>query len=337
MDQDNYITLIYKKLKKEISPKEQEALKGWTAAQQENAQLQQQIEENWKLSKTILPPITVDAKQDFQGFKKRMQAHKAKNAPQEAIVRPMNSRRRTLSIAAAIAIPLLAAWWIFQPANQVPMTLAQTGMGETKAIQLADGTRINLNENSQLSYPTAFTGNNRQVELTGEAYFEVASDPNKPFEVMMEEAKVRVLGTVFNIRHIADEEAIKVSVEEGKVELSSPTIDKAVILTKNEVGTYNSRTQQLTENTVNNKNASAWKSKVLSYKSAALATVLTDLEQQFGIKTNITSENMKNCLVTARFTDTTPKKVLDYMVSLYRMELKEIDASTYELSKGVCK
>ncbi len=336
MDQDNYITLIYKKLKKELSPTEQKSLEGWTAAQPENAQLQQQIEENWQLSKKILPPISVDAKKDFQGFKKRMQAHKTANAPQEAIVRPINSWRRKLSIAAAIAIPLLAAWWIFQPSN-VPMTLAQTSMGETKAIQLSDGTTINLNENSQLRYPTAFTGGKRQVELTGEAYFEVESDPNRPFEVMMEETKVRVLGTVFNIRHLAGEKETKVSVEEGKVELSSLTIDKSVILTKNEVGVYNSSTQQLTENKVNNKNASAWKSKILSYKSAPLQSIVTDLEQQFGIKTIITSENMNNCLVTARFTDTTPKKVYDYMVSLYRMELKEIDASTYELSKGVCK
>lgn len=336
MDQDNYITLIYKKLKKELSSTEQKDLEAWTAAQPENAQLQQQIEDNWQLSKTILPPITIDTKKDFQGFKKRMQKHKAANAPQGAIVRPINSWRRKLSIAAAITLPLLAAWWIFQPAN-VPMTLAQTSMGETKAIQLSDGTTINLNENSQLKYPTAFSGNKRQVELTGEAYFEVASNPNQPFEVLMDEAKVRVLGTVFNVRHIAGEKETTVSVEEGKVELSSPTIDKAVILTKNEVGTYNSSTQQLTENKVNNKNASAWKSKVLSYKSAPLATVIADIEQQFGIKTIITAENMNNCLVTARFTDTTPKKVLDYMVSLYRMDLKEIDASTYKLSKGVCK
>ena len=148
---------------------------------------------------------------------------------------------------------------------------------------------------------------------------------------------MRVLGTVFNIRHLANEKETTVSVEEGKVELSSPTIDKAVILTKNEVGTYNQTTQQLTENKVNNKNASAWKSKVLSYKSTPLQKVVENLEQQFGIKTIITSETMNNCLVTARFTDTTPKKVLDYMVSLYSMELKEVDSTTYELSKGICK
>ncbi len=337
MEQDSYITLIYKKLKKEISPQEQEALNGWTAAQQENAQLQQQIEENWQLSKTILPPISIDTKKDFQGFKKRMQQHKAKKKPTGAIVRPINSFRRKLAIAAGIAIPLLAALWMFQPSTTIPMTLAQTSTGETKLIQLEDGTQISLNENSQLKYPTAFIGNTRQVELTGEAYFEVQSNPNKPFEVMMDEAKVRVLGTVFNIRNLTNEKEITVSVEEGKVELSSPSIDKAVILTKDEVGTYNQTTQQLTENKVNNKNASAWKSRVLTYKNTPLQSVINDLEQQFGTKTIITSETMNNCLVTARFTDTTPKKVLDYMVSLYSMELKEIDASTYELSKGICK
>ena len=337
MDNDSYITLIYKKLKKEISPEEQKDLDGWASAQQENAQLQQKVEEDWQLSKSVLPPISIDAKKDFQGFKKRMQQHKAKKKPREAIVKPINSFRRKLAIAAGIAIPLFAALWMFQPSASLPMTLAQTSTGETKSIQLEDGTQIRLNENSQLKYPTAFSGDTRQVELIGEAYFEVQSNPNKPFEVLMEEAKVRVLGTVFNIRDIPSETTTTVSVEEGKVELSSPNTNKAVILTKNEVGVYNQTTQQLTENKVNNKNASAWKSKVLTYKSTPLQTVVNDLEQQFGTKTIITSETMNNCLVTARFTDTTPKKVLDYMVSLYSMELKEIDASTYELSKGICK
>ena len=72
MNQDNYITLIYKKLKKEISPKEQTDLDKWVDSANENALLQEQLAENWELSKTALPPITIDAKKDFQGFKKRM-------------------------------------------------------------------------------------------------------------------------------------------------------------------------------------------------------------------------------------------------------------------------
>lgn len=338
MNKDNYITLIYKKLKKEISPQEQTTLEKWVAAEKENALLQQQVEENWQLSKSILPPISIDVKKDFQGFQKRMQQHKAATAPpQKAIVRPINRGRRLWAIAAAIALPLAAALWLMRPAAVVPMTLAQTTSGETKSIQLVDGTQITLNENSELKYPVTFASDQRQVHLKGEAYFEVQSDPTRPFEVQTDQVSVKVLGTIFNVRSHPAEAVVQVSVEEGKVQLSSQQTEKSVILTKGEVGSYHSKTQQLTENKVNNKNASAWKSNVLTYKNAPLQEVLADLSQQFKVSATITKKSMQNCAVTARFTNATPKKVLDYIVEIYNMELKEIDSTNYELSKGLCQ
>jgi len=337
MTKDNYITLIYKSLKKEISPQEQATLEEWVAKEEENALLQEQMKENWQLSKTILPPISIDAKKDFQGFQKKMQQHKVAANPKKAIVRPINRGRRLWAIAAALALPLAAALWLFRPTPVVPMTLAQTTVGETQSLQFPDGTHITLNENSELRYPATFAGNQRNVELKGEAYFEVQSDPTRPFEVQVNQATVKVLGTVFNVRSHPSEATVQVMVEEGKVQLSSQQTKQAVILTKGEIGSFNSQTQQVIENKVNNKNASAWKSKVLTYKKAPLQTVLDDLSKHFKVTAIIHKQSMKNCLVTARFTNATPKKVLDYLVQIYNMELKEIDSANYELTKGICQ
>ena len=339
MNQDNYITLIYKKLKKEINPTEQADLDQWADSTKDNALLQQQLEENWQLSKTALPPITIDAKKDFQGFKKRMQQHrKASNEDtKKAIIRPLNSRRRWLSIAAAIAIPLMAAVWIFAPTSTPTMTLAQTAIGETKVIQLEDGTKVTLNENTIFEYPATFAATDRQVQLTGEAFFEVAKDANRSFEVHTEKASVKVLGTVFNVRSIPSEQTIKVSVEEGKVQFSSTIASSGVILTAGETGVYDLTANQITENKVSNKNASAWKTKALTYKDTPLATVVADLAQHFKVKVSIDNTAMQNCPLTARFGEATPKVVLDYIVELYQMELNEIDAQTFELKGGVCE
>ncbi len=338
MNQDNYITLIYKKLKREITPSEQETLNQWVDKEQENALLQKQLEKNWQQSKTILPPLDIDTKADFKSFKKRMQAHKGNQAPpREAVIKPLNSRRRLLAIAAAIAIPLLAAVWIFRPAPSPTMIMAQTTADERKVITLKDGTVITLNENSTLSYPETFVANDRQVVLNGEAFFEVESDPTRPFEVQTEKASVKVLGTIFNVRSIATEDKIKVAVEEGKVQFSSTLIGKGVILTKGEEGTFDLTKNEITETKVDNKNASAWKTKNLTYKNVPLKTVVADLAEQFKVKTTITNAAMQDCGLTASFVKATPKDVLDYIVEVYQMDLVQIDSQSFELNNGICQ
>jgi len=338
MNQDNYITLIYKKLKKEITSEEQADLNKWAGTAKENALLQQQLEANWKASKTALPSISIDAKKDFQGFKKRMQQHKGtKEETKEAIVRPLNNRRRLLAIAAAVAIPLLAAIWVFIPSPSAPMIVAQTSIGETKVIQLEDGTKVTLNENTTFTYPETFAAAERLVQLNGEAYFEVAKNPASPFEVHTEKASIKVLGTVFNVRSIANETSIKVSVEEGKVQFSSTIAGSGVILTAGETGVYDLINNQITENKVNHNNASAWKTKNLKYSNTPLATVIADLGQHFKVKVNIAEETMKACPLTARFGETMAKDVLDYIVDVYQMELTEVDDVTFELVGGVCE
>ncbi|HEY9195630.1 MAG TPA: FecR domain-containing protein [Mucilaginibacter sp.] len=85
---------------------------------------------------------------------------------------------------------------------------------------LPDGTQVWLNSSSSLSYPTEFTGNSRTVKLTGEAYFEVAKNKDKPFYVEMNNVQVKVLGTHFNISAYADDNDLTTTLLEGSVQIS---------------------------------------------------------------------------------------------------------------------
>jgi transmembrane sensor len=87
-------------------------------------------------------------------------------------------------------------------------------------ITLSDGTRVWLNAASSLHYPVAFTGNERKVEITGEAYFEVAHNEAAPFKVSKGNMQVAVLGTHFNVNAYHEEEAIKVTLLQGSVAVS---------------------------------------------------------------------------------------------------------------------
>lgn len=96
-----------------------------------------------------------------------------------------------------------------------------TPTGGQYALTLSDGTKVMLNAASTLKYPVCFSGKDRIVELTGEAYFEVAHDKKKPFKVIANHQVTEVLGTHFNINSYADEDHVKTVLIEGSVKVYS--------------------------------------------------------------------------------------------------------------------
>ena len=96
----------------------------------------------------------------------------------------------------------------------------QTPRGGQYQLILPDGTKVWLDAASSLVYPTAFTGKDRQVQLKGEAYFEIAEDKSKPFKVLVDDMQIDVLGTHFNVMAYDDENAIKTTLLEGAVKVT---------------------------------------------------------------------------------------------------------------------
>jgi transmembrane sensor len=94
-----------------------------------------------------------------------------------------------------------------------------TARGNQFMLVLADGTRVWMNAQSSLRFPTAFTGRERVVELTGEAYFEVSRDPSRPFKVLVNKSEVQVLGTNFNINAYPDEPSQRTTLLEGSIRM----------------------------------------------------------------------------------------------------------------------
>ena len=103
---------------------------------------------------------------------------------------------------------------------RIAMNLLNVPKGGQFQITLSDGTKVWLNSNSSLKYPSAFSTSERRVELTGEAYFEVSKNKQKPFIVETSLQKVEVLGTKFNINAYDDESSTQTSLAEGSVRVS---------------------------------------------------------------------------------------------------------------------
>lgn len=98
--------------------------------------------------------------------------------------------------------------------------MIRTPRGGQYAVILADGSKVWLNAASSLRFPVSFPGSERKVELTGEAYFDVAHNPKKPFHVLVNNAEVTVLGTEFNINAYAEEPAARTTLLQGRVAVS---------------------------------------------------------------------------------------------------------------------
>lgn len=104
-------------------------------------------------------------------------------------------------------------------ATEVLFNMVSTPKGGQYQVLLSDGTKVWLNAASSLKFPTSFPGNEREVELQGEAYFEVSKNADKPFHVLVNDMRVEVLGTHFNIMAYDNESVIKTTLLEGSVKV----------------------------------------------------------------------------------------------------------------------
>lgn len=156
-----------------------------------------------------------------------------------------------------------------------------TPTGGQYNIVLADGTKVFLNAVSSIKYPTQFNGDQRVVELEGEAYFEVAKDKSKPFIVKSDKQTIEVLGTHFNVHAYNNEAAVKTTLLEGSVAVSSKN-QKAILKPGQQSNISDNAKIAIRE--VDTEAAIAWKNGRFKFDNADLKSVMKQLERWYGIK-----------------------------------------------------
>jgi transmembrane sensor len=157
---------------------------------------------------------------------------------------------------------------------------------------LADGSTVWLNAASSITYPTSFTGNERVVEITGEAYFEVATVSGQlnggkkgkiPFMVKKGDMQVQVLGTRFNVNAYENESNIKVTLLEGSVQVNAVQSSKPAILRPGEeAAVYPDGTLKIADG-VDTARTMAWKNGYFDFNNADLPVMMRQLERWYDI------------------------------------------------------
>ena len=192
--------------------------------------------------------------------------------------------------AAAAAVVLIGGglWWHSrQTGGYIPASIAQTfatNVGQRDSVRLADGTRVLLAPESRLSVAIGYGNTVREVELTGEAYFDVRHDAARPFVVHAGGAAIRDLGTTFTVR-VGGDQGVRVAVTSGSVSLAPATAspNDAIVLRPGDAGTLAPDGRTLVERGGTTEPDTAWTNGRLVFREAPLSSVRSEMRRWYGI------------------------------------------------------
>ena len=171
-----------------------------------------------------------------------------------------------------------------------------TPRGGTYQVLLEDGSKVWLNAESSIRFPSSFSPTERKVELKGEAYFEIAKNSARPFTVNVEGQSIQVLGTKFNVNGYTNEASLKTTLIEGSVKVSNPI---ANLILKPGQQAQSTANQKITFSEVDTEEFLAWKNGMFSFNRADLKTVMKQFERWYDINVKF-EDNLPEMFFTGK-------------------------------------
>lgn len=173
--------------------------------------------------------------------------------------------------------------------DKVYYNTISTPRGGEYQITLADGTKVWLNAASSIRFPTAFRGADRQVQISGEVYFEVAHNAAKPFKVTAGSSAIEVLGTHFNVNAYDDEVQVRTSLIEGSVKVfavDETDQQQMKILQPGQQARMNKKGRINVVNNIDTEEVMAWKNGLFVFKSTDLSAIMRQLSRWYDVEIN---------------------------------------------------
>lgn len=341
MDNEKIWHLVILKLSGEASDEELAELEASMLQHPEAAVQAASVEMVWRGK---APAEAEDTEVLFNRHLQRLSDDTAKNTPfyhiPDVEARPRRVRRLWLLVGATAAAACLAVVFLRSgvkmplPAPLASGNFVSTKNGSKSKLQLPDGTQVWLNSGSNISYDNDFGGKTRQVQLTGEAFFDVVKDNARPFIIHTATVDVMVLGTAFNVRSYPEEKVTETSLIRGAVEVTlKANADKKILLKPNEklivsndsmmvrndsalTGDARKKPVVMTLTQVHHLNRDSvasevlWTKNKLVFDGETLGEVALKLERWYGVKVIIQGDELKNIEYTGVFDDDNLTEVL---------------------------
>lgn len=259
----------------------------------------------------------------------------------DKIIGKMKFRKRTNFIfkVAAVMIPLIILVTLFyQVDKQVDLfgtsnyDVVYVPKGEKRQIIFSDGTTAYLNANTTIEYPTKFSWGKRTIKLSGEAYFVVTSNKNRPFVIDLSGAEINVLGTSFNVKAYEEDEDIDVTLDNGRINFVSNFDNKAYNLVPGDLLVYNKETNEcVITSSENSENLSAWKEQKLIFKNETMSEMLKKLERWYDVSFLVKDDSAYNYTFT--FTSNNPhlENVLSDIEKISPVRFEMVKPKIYQI------
>lgn len=237
----------------------------------------------WKDLQNMNDRVEIDVDKAWNNVHSRLMQYNLQTEASPVRISFMKSTFFRIAAAALILLSLgTAAIYMSNSGLLSKKITVLAGMDQKNVlVSLPDGSKVYLNRNSMFSYRKNFGTRGRDVKLTGEAFFEITPDKTKPFIIDAGKAKVKVVGTSFNVITNNSSAAVEVFVKTGKVLVSDSSGSNTIQLDPGFVGTMNSKTSAKALNT--NPNYLSWKTGYLDYNGQKLSIVFSDLKRVYNM------------------------------------------------------
>jgi len=286
----------------------------------------------WKLTESYKNAYEPDVAKGLAQLKHRIAEDKTRVPARIVMLRTWLSR------VAAVAILLIGSTIAYQTFfnSQPSIQELQATDAMIAAYKLPDGSEIWLNKNSQLTFPEVFDSKQRLVTLTGEAFFKIAKDSQRPFIVNTGETTVQVLGTSFNLRAYEKENRIALKVIEGKVIFQATSTGTQTVLAANEKAGFYKDEQVINKIVEENWQDTAWMPKNLDFDNTPISEIISYLETNFEVVIELANPKLADCTLLATLVDNSPDAIIKSIKRTFPVELEVISSKKYKLT-GNCQ
>ena len=284
----------------------------------------------WKNPNEVEVSHKPDYKSIFSKIKERTHPEKApKSANTQYLIheidelktqyRSLKTRFRfSLSIAATVILLITLGALSIIGSNKVfqkTYTENIAPSGHKSQVILPDGTKAFLNSGTILRYDNFFGKKYRNIELVGEAFFEVQKNEKLPFIIVTDDVTVKVIGTKFNIMSYPEDDYVETTVAEGKVSVTENHNKSSLLLTANQKATFDRNTNELLLDNINIEPYISWKEDVLTFDNENFTNVIKKLERWYNVSIHVEGKDS----ISDRYTLTIKGESLHEVLELIRL------------------
>jgi transmembrane sensor len=294
--------LLAKYMAGETNEKETAVIMTWVEERPENRALLKEIKSDWNKMDRMNERFDVD------GAWSKLHS-RISTTGEPVIERDFAGKQKYLHTqfltpvrvaASLLLLALLGATLVIVSGRMQKVNIETANSEKSRVITLPDGSRVTMNENSKLTYAKHFNRKVREVSLTGEAFFDVSPDKNKPFRIYAGNACVKVLGTSFNVNARKNNGQVEVFVSTGIVELSeADNQNNRVLLHSGNIGLFSNK--QVSSAKAIDENSITWKTGNMTFTNTRLTDVTSLLNDVFDVNIIITEPGIDSTRIIGSY------------------------------------